>query len=389
MDFALNDDQLAFRDTARQFAANEFAPQAARWDEREEFPREAIAKAGELGFCGLYTPENAGGLGMTRLDASLVLEELAQGCTSTTAFISIHNMATWMIGTFAKPGVRDALCPPLAAGERLASYCLTEPGAGSDAAALKASARKTEGGYVLNGTKAFISGAGDTDVLLVMARLADASGARPGAEGISAFAVDADAPGISFGRKEAKLGWNSQATRQVVFEDVMVPASRLLGAEGEGFKIAMQGLDGGRINIAACSVGTAQTALEQARAYMVERKAFGRSIGSFQALRFKLADMATNLVASRQMVRLAAWKLDRGDAEATVYCAMAKRFATDLCFDICNEALQIHGGYGYIKEYPLERHLRDTRVHQILEGTSEIMRVIIARRLLEGASEIL
>ena len=389
MNFDLNDDQLAFRDTARQFAANEFAPYAARWDEDEEFPREAIARAGELGFCGLYTPEEAGGLGMSRLDASIVLEELARGCTSTTAFISIHNMATWMIGRFAAAETRDALCPSLAAGATLASYCLTEPGAGSDAAALKTTARKTEGGYVLNGTKAFISGAGDTEVLLVMARLADARGARPGAAGISAFAVDAGVPGISFGRKEAKLGWNSQATRQIVFEDVMVPAARLLGAEGDGFKIAMRGLDGGRINIAACSVGTAQAAVEQSRAYMGERKAFGRTIGDFQALQFKLADMATNLVASRQMVRLAASKLDNGHADATAYCAMAKRFATDICFDICNDALQIHGGYGYIKEYPLERYLRDTRVHQILEGTSEIMRVIIARRLLlEGASEI-
>ena len=390
MEFELNDEQLAFRDAARQFAANEFAPHAAQWDESAEFPRAAIAKAGQLGFCGLYTPVEAGGLGLSRLDASIVLEELARGCTSTTAFISIHNMAAWMIGTFGNPETRSTLGSALASGEALASYCLTEPGAGSDAAALKTTARKTEEGYVLNGAKAFISGAGDTDVLLVMARLADASGARPGAAGISAFAVDAAAPGISFGRKEAKLGWNSQATRGVVFEDVMVPAARLLGAESEGFKIAMRGLDGGRINIAACSVGTAQAAVEQSRSYMGERRAFGQTIGSFQALRFKLADMATNVVASRQMVRLAAWKLDHGDADATVYCAMAKRFATDTSFDVCNEALQIHGGYGYIKEYPLERYLRDTRVHQILEGTSEIMRVIVARRLLlEGATEIL
>ena len=390
MDFELSDEQVAFRDAARQFADNELAPHAARWDEHEEFPRAAIAAAGELGFCGLYTPEEAGGLDLSRLDASIVLEELARGCTSTTAFISIHTMAAWMVGAYANAETRDALCPPLAAGETLASYCLTEPGAGSDAAALKTSARKTEGGYVLNGTKAFISGAGDTDVLVVMARIADGSGPWPGASGISAFAVDAGTPGISFGRKEAKLGWNTQATRQVVFEDAMVPASRLLGKEGEGFRIAMRGLDGGRINIAACSVGTAAAAVEQSRAYMGERRAFGRTIGSFQALQFKLADMATNLVASRQMVRLAASKLDRGDADATVYCAMAKRLATDLCFDICNDALQIHGGYGYIKEYPLERYLRDTRVHQILEGTSEIMRVIVARRLLlEGASEIL
>ena len=389
MNFDLTDDQRAFRDTARQFAANELAPHASRWDELAEFPRAAIARAGELGFCGLYAPEDVGGLGLSRLDASLVIEELARGCTSTAAFISIHNMSTWMIGAFAAPETRQTLCPGVVAGETLASYCLTEPGAGSDAAALKTTARKTEGGYVLNGTKAFISGAGDTDVLVVMARLADAEGPRPGAGGISAFAVDADSPGISFGRKEAKMGWNSQATRQVVFEDVVVPAARRLGAEGEGFKIAMRGLDGGRINIAACSVGTAAAAVEQARAYMGERRAFGRTIGGFQALQFKLADMATHLVASRQMIRLAAWKLDNDDRDATTYCAMAKRLATDLCFDVCNEALQIHGGYGYIKEYPLERYLRDSRVHQILEGTSEIMRVIIARRLLlEGTNEI-
>ncbi len=388
MNFDLTEEQLAFQDTARQFAANELAPRAARWDALEEFPRAAIAQAGELGFCGLYVPEDVGGLGLSRLDASLVIEELARGCTSTAAFISIHNMATWMIGAFATPQTREALCPGLAVGETLASYCLTEPGAGSDAAALKTTARKTEGGYVLNGTKAFISGAGDTEILVVMARLIDADGPRAGADGISAFAVDADAPGISFGRKEAKMGWNNQATRQVVFEDAMVPGARLLGAEGEGFKIAMRGLDGGRINIAACSVGTACAAVQQARAYMSERRAFGRSIGGFQALQFKLADMATHLVASRHMVRLAAWKLDHADGDATTYCAMAKRLATDLCFDICNEALQIHGGYGYIKEYPLERYLRDSRVHQILEGTSEIMRVIIARRLLEGANDI-
>ncbi len=390
MDFELNEQQLAFRDAARQFASKELAPHAARWDETAEFPRETLARAGQLGFCGLYAPEEAGGLGLSRLDASIVLEELARGCTSTTAFISIHNMTTWMVAAFANEETRSALCPRLTAGEMLGSYCLTEPGAGSDAAALKSTATKAEGGYLLNGTKAFISGAGDTELLVVMARVADASGARQGAAGISAFAVDADTPGISFGRKEAKLGWNNQATRQVVFDDVMVPAARLLGAEGEGFKIAMRGLDGGRINIAACSVGTAQAAIEQCRSYMGQRRAFGQAIGSFQALQFKLADMATNVVASRQMLRLAAWKLDNGDADATVYCAMAKRFATDLGFDVCNEALQIHGGYGYIKEYPLERYLRDTRVHQILEGTSEIMRVIVARRLLlDGAGEIL
>ena len=388
MDFALNSQQTAFRDAARQFAASELAPCAAQWDEDEHFPKDVIARAGALGFCGLYAPEEAGGLGLSRLDASIVFEELARGCTSTAAFLTIHNMVLWMIGRFAEPQVRDQLCPGLASGERLASYCLTEPGAGSDAAALRASARKTADGYVLNGAKAFISGAGDTDVLVVMARLDD-GGAQPGASGICAFALEANSPGIGYGRKEAKLGWRSQATRQVLFEEVFVPRQNRLGAEGEGFKLAMQGLDGGRINIATCSVGTAQAAVDQSRAYLGERRAFGQAIGSFQALRFKLADMATHLVASRQMVRLAAWKLDQGDPDAKVYCAMAKRLATDLCFEACNDALQLHGGYGYIREYPLERYLRDIRVHQILEGTNEIMRVIIARRLLEETAELL
>ena len=390
MEFELNDEQLAYQDAARQFAEGEFAPLAAQWDEREEFPKAVLAKAGELGFCSLYTPEAAGGLGLSRLDASIVFEELARGCTSTTAYLTIHNMALWMIAAFGTERARETFCPKLATGETLASYCLTEPGAGSDAAALKSTARQVDGGYRLNGTKAFISGAGDTDVLVVMARLVNGDGVQPGAKGICAFAVDAAAEGVGFGRKEAKMGWNSQPTRQINFEDVFVSESHRLGAEGEGFKIAMRGLDGGRINIATCSVGTAQAAIDQTRAYLGERKAFGQTIGSFQALQFKLADMATHLVASRQMVRLAAFKLDRGHADATTYCAMAKRLATDLCFDICNDALQLHGGYGYIKEFPLERHVRDTRVHQILEGTNEIMRMIIGRRLLiEGAGALL
>ncbi len=390
MEFELSDEQLAYQDAARQFANKEFAPLAAQWDEREEFPKAVLAKAGELGFCSLYTPESAGGLSLSRLDASIVFEELARGCTSTTAFLTIHNMALWMIATFGTESVRETFCPKLATGEALASYCLTEPGAGSDAAALKSTARQVEGGYQLNGTKAFISGAGDTDVLVVMARLVNDQGVQAGAQGICAFAVDAGAEGVGFGRKEAKMGWNSQPTRQINFEDVFVPQAHRLGAEGEGFKIAMKGLDGGRINIATCSVGTAQAAIDQTCTYLGERKAFGQTIGSFQALQFKLADMATHLVASRQMVRLAAFKLDHGHADATTYCAMAKRLATDLCFDICNDALQLHGGYGYIKEFPLERHVRDTRVHQILEGTNEIMRMIIGRRLLiEGAGAVL
>lgn len=389
MDFTYNDEQIAYRDTARQFAAKELAPYAAQWDANEEFPKGVLRHAGELGFCALYTPQDVGGLGLSRLDASIVFEELAHGCTSTTAFLTIHNMALWMVASFGSESAKADLCPELVSGAKLASYCLTEPGAGSDAAALKTVAKKTAGGYQLTGTKAFISGAGDTDVLVVMARLEDDAGVQPGAKGICAFAMDATTPGISFGRKEAKMGWNSQATRQVNFDAAFVPEQRRLGREGDGFKIAMRGLDGGRINIATCSVGTAQAAFEQARAYMGERKAFGQVLGAFQGLQFKLADMATNLIASRQMVRLAAWKLDNQDSDATMFCAMAKRFATDMCFDVCNDALQIHGGYGYIKEYPLERHVRDTRVHQILEGTNEIMRVIIARRLLiEGAAEV-
>ncbi|QNP48955.1 acyl-CoA dehydrogenase family protein [Diaphorobacter aerolatus] len=381
MDFELTEDQRAFADTARAFAEAEFAPHAAHWDAEAIFPREAIAKAGELGFCGLYAPENAGGLALPRLDATLVFEELAAVDPSTTAFITIHNMATWMLGTWATDAVRGEWGEALTSGQKLASYCLTEPGAGSDAASLKTRAELVGNEYVINGSKAFISGAGSTDVLVLMARTGDA---QSGAAGISAFAVPAHAEGVSYGKKEEKMGWNSQPTRVINFDNVRIPAANLLGNEGEGFKIAMKGLDGGRINIATCSVGAAQGALKQAQSYMHERKQFGKAIASFQALQFKLADMATELVAARQMVRLAASKLDAGARDASTYCAMAKRFATDAGFNVCNEALQLHGGYGYIREYPLERLMRDSRVHQILEGTNEIMRVIIARRMLEG-----
>lgn len=381
MDFELTEDQHAFADTARAFAQAELVPHAAEWDRGQVFPREAIAKAGELGFCGLYAPESAGGLALPRLDATLVFEELAAVDPSTTAFITIHNMATWMLGTWATDEVRAEWGEPLTSGQRLASYCLTEPGAGSDAASIKTRAELMGNEYVINGAKAFISGAGSTDVLVLMARTGDA---QSGASGISAFAVPADLPGISYGKKEEKMGWNSQPTRVISFDNVRIPARNLLGREGEGFKIAMKGLDGGRINIATCSVGAAQGALTQAQRYMQERKQFGKPIASFQALQFKLADMATELVAARQMVRLAASKLDAGARDASTYCAMAKRFATDAGFMVCNEALQLHGGYGYIREYPLERLMRDARVHQILEGTNEIMRVIIARRMLEG-----
>ena len=381
MDFELTEDQRAFADTARQFAQAELAPHAAEWDAQGTFPREAIAKAGELGFCGLYAPENAGGLALPRLDATLVFEELAAVDPSTTAFITIHNMATWMLGTWATDEVRAEWGEPLTSGQKLASYCLTEPGSGSDAASIKTRAELVGHEYVINGSKAFISGAGSTDVLVLMARTGDANS---GASGISAFAVPADAPGISYGKKEEKMGWNSQPTRQISFDNVRISANHLLGREGEGFKIAMKGLDGGRINIATCSVGAAQGALGHAQRYMQERKQFGKTLASFQALQFKLADMATELVAARQMVRLAASKLDAGAPDASTYCAMAKRFATDAGFNVINDALQLHGGYGYIREYPLERLLRDARVHQILEGTNEIMRVIIGRRMLDG-----
>lgn len=385
MDFNLNEDQQAFVDTAYQFAMSELAPNAALWDREHIFPKEVIKKAGELGFCGLYTPEEAGGLGLSRLDSSIIFEQLAMGCTATTAMLTIHNMATWMIASFASDTVKESYIDQLVMGELLASYCLTEPGAGSDAASLKTKAVLEGDEYVLNGSKMFISGAGETDVLVVMARTGEA-----GPKGISAFFVPADAVGVEYGKAEEKMGWNAQPTRLVSFENVRIPASYLLGKEGQGFTFAMQGLDGGRINIATCSIGTAQQALNTAKEYMQEREQFGKPLAAFQALQFKIADMNTELVAARQMVRLAAFKLDTNDAEKTTYCAMAKRFATDVGFKVCDDALQIHGGYGYIKEYPLERHVRDVRVHQILEGTNEIMRVIIARRILAlGAANVL
>ncbi|HEY4069043.1 MAG TPA: acyl-CoA dehydrogenase family protein [Burkholderiaceae bacterium] len=378
MDFELSDDQRAYQQAAREFAAHEFAPHAAEWDANGTFPREALKRAGELGFCGLYADTACGGLGLPRLDATLVFEELAAACPSTAAFVTIHNMATWMIGRFARPEVAAEWAPALTRGETLASYCLTEPGAGSDAAALATRARRDGADYVIDGSKAFISGAGATDVLVVMARTGEA-----GAAGISAFVLAADSPGIRYGRKEEKLGWNSQPTRAITFDGVRVPARQRLGEEGDGFRIALGGLDGGRINIASCSVGAAQGALEATRRYLHERRQFKKALAEFQAVQFKFADMATELVAARQMVRLAAVKLDAGAPDAGVYCAMAKRFATDAAFNVCNDALQLHGGYGVIREYPLERLLRDARVHQIVEGTNEIMRVIIARRMLQ------
>jgi len=384
MNFNLTEDQQAFADTAKQFAEHELAPNAAAWDKQHFFPKDVLRKAGELGFCSLYTPEQDGGMGLSRLDSSVIFEQLSMGCTATTAMLTIHNMATWMIASWGTSEVKDVWCPKLVTGEYLASYCLTEPGSGSDAASLRTSAKKHDNHYLVNGSKMFISGAGETEVLVVMVRTGG-----PGSEGISALVIPADSEGISYGKAEEKMGWNAQPTRQVTFENVKVPLENLLGSEGEGFKFAMSGLDGGRVNIATCSIGTAQQALNTATEYMKTRSQFGKPLAAFQALQFKLADMATELVAARQMVRLAAFKIDTNDAEKTTYCAMAKRFATDVGFNVCNEALQIHGGYGYIQEYPLERHVRDVRVHQILEGTNEIMRVIIGRRLLaENAAEI-
>jgi len=380
MDFSLSEDQRAFQQAARAFAAGELAPHAAKWDEEKHFPREVIAAAGAMGFCGMYCPEALGGMGLGRLDTTLILEELAAGCTSTAAYISIHNMATWMLCQWGSKAVHAEWAEALTSGQQLASYCLTEPDAGSDAAALKTTARHEGDDYILNGSKMFISGAGSTDLLVVMART---GGADSGARGISAFAVPARLAGIEYGKNEVKMGWNSQPTRAISFTNVRLPASLRLGAEGEGFKIAMRGLDGGRINIATCSLGAAQACLDHSRHYLRERKQFGQALAQFQALQFRLADMATELIAARQMVRLAASYLDHDHPDKTTYCAMAKRFATDVGFQVCHEALQLHGGYGYLREFPIERYFRDTRVHQILEGSNEIMRVIIARRLLD------
>lgn len=376
MNFSLSSNQKAFQQAASAFSDAELSPFAADWDATSYFPIEALRKAGKQGFLGIYTSETFGGLGLSRLDASIIFEQLSRGCTSTTAYITIHNMVTWMIASFGHDTVKQEYKDKLTSGELLSSYCLTESEAGSDAASLKMRAVLKSDDYILNGSKIFISGAGSTQVLLVMARTGE-----KGPKGISAFVVPADTPGITYGRKEDKLGWNSQPTRTITFENVKIPQRFLLGKEGDGFRFAMMGLDGGRVNIASCSVGTAQQALTTARNYMMERKQFGKTLSEFQALQFQLADMETELVAARHMVWLAADKLDKQDPCATIYCAMAKRFATDAGFNICDQALQLHGGYGYIKEYPLERHLRDTRVHRILEGSNEIMRIIIARYL--------
>jgi alkylation response protein AidB-like acyl-CoA dehydrogenase len=378
MDFRLSPEQTAFQKTAREFAAKEFAPHAAAWDRDKIFPVAALRKAAALGFGGIYVAEDVGGSGLTRLDAALIFEALAGACASTAAYISIHNMAAWMVDAFADDALRRRLLPGLSSMDLLASYCLTEPGSGSDAAALKTKAVQDGDAYVLNGSKAFISGAGSTDVYVTMVRTGGA-----GAEGITCLAIEKDSPGLSFGAQENKLGWHSQPTAMVNFEDCRVPLANRIGAEGQGFRIAMAGLDGGRINIAACSLGAAAASLEIARQHLLVREQFGRKLAEFQALQFKLADMATELEAARLMIYNAASKLDSGAPDKTQACAMAKRFATDAGFAVCNEALQLLGGYGYLMDHPVERHLRDLRVHQILEGTNEIMRVIIARKLLQ------
>jgi alkylation response protein AidB-like acyl-CoA dehydrogenase len=379
MHFSLTDEQAAIQETALTFAKERLAPFASEWDEKSHFPVDVIRETAALGMAAIYVPAEQGGSGLSRLDGALIMEALAYGCPSISAYISIHNMVAWMVGKYGSDAQRSAWMGKLASMEWLSSYCLTEPGAGSDAAALKTSAKRSGGHYVLNGSKQFISGAGAADFYFVFARTGD-----EGADGVSAFAVMKDSPGLSFGALEKKMGWNAQPTRQVVFDNCKVPAANLIGEEGRGFRFAMSGLDGGRINIGACSVGAAWSALDKARQYSTERKAFGRPIADFQALQFKIADMATELEAARLMIYRAADALDRADPQASMYSAMAKRFATDLGFKIVNDALQVHGGYGYLKDYGLEKLVRDLRVHQILEGTNEIMRVVVSRKLLGG-----
>jgi butyryl-CoA dehydrogenase len=374
--FALNEDQVAVRDMARAFADEVFAPNALAWDEAKHFPVAEMRKAAELGMAGIYVADDAGGSGLSRFDAVLIFEALATGCPTVAAYISIHNMVACMIDAYGSDEQRRKWLPALCKMELFASYCLTEPAAGSDAAALQTRAVRDGDCYVLNGQKLFISGAGASGVYIVMARTGG-----EGANGVSSLIVPGDAAGLSFGAIERKMGWNAQPTRAVMFDDVRVPLANRLGAEGEGFKIAMAGLDGGRLNIAACSLGGAQAALEKSLAYMHERRAFGKRLDEFQALQFRLADMATELEASRSFLWRAAAALDRKEANATVLCAMAKRFVTDACFEVANQALQLHGGYGYLTEFGIEKIVRDLRVHQILEGTNEIMRLIIARSL--------
>ncbi|MGK8504126.1 acyl-CoA dehydrogenase family protein [Nocardia asiatica] len=378
--FALDDDEKAIRDTARGFADEFLAPNALEWDEQKHFPVDVLRKAGPLGLGGIYVREDVGGSALRRLDAVRIFEQLATGCPAIAAYISIHNMATWMVDRYGDDSQRNRWLPRLTSMELLASYALTEPGVGSDAAALSTKAVRDGDDYVFNGAKQFISGAGATDVYVVMARTGDA-----GARGISAFIVPADTPGITFGANEKKMGWNAQPTRQVIFTDARVPAANRLGAEGDGFRIAMNGLNGGRLNIAACSVGGAQAALDKTVPYLAERHAFGKPLLRNQALQFELADMRIELEAARTLLWRAAAALDADAPDKVELCAMAKRFATDAGFEVANKALQLHGGYGYLTEYGVEKIVRDLRVHQILEGTNEIMRVVVARSLVGAA----
>lgn len=377
----LTGEQKAIQNMALDFAMAEMAPHAMRWDEEKIFPTDVLRELAKLGFAGVYVGEEYGGSGLSRLEAALVFEALSAGCTSTAAYLTIHNMASWMIDSFGNETQRAKFLPPLMRMEMMASYALTEPGSGSDAAAMRSRATRDGDHYVLNGSKAFISGAGHSDLYVAMVRTGDAGA---GAGGVSCFLIEKDTPGLSFGANERKMGWNSQPTAQVIFEDCRVPVENLLGEEGDGFKFAMKGLDGGRLNIAACSLGTAQRAFDKALTYAGEREQFGNRISDFQAIQFKLADMATELQAARLMLYDAARALDDNDPERTKRSAMAKRFVTDTGFNVANEALQIHGGYGYLQDYEVERMVRDLRVHQILEGTNEIMRVIIARHLLNS-----
>ncbi|MEP9355119.1 isobutyryl-CoA dehydrogenase [Xanthobacter sp. KR7-65] len=375
--FTLSEDHIAIRDMARDFANEQIAPYAVEWDEKKHFPVEQLRAAAALGMGGIYVREDVGGSGLTRLDAALIFEQLATGCPGTSAYLSIHNMATWMIDRFGDEAQRRKWVPRLASMEHFASYCLTEPGAGSDAAALKTKAVRNGDHYIVDGQKQFISGAGTSDVYVVMVRTGG-----DGPKGISTLVIEAGAPGLSFGANEKKMGWNVQPTRSVVFEGVKVPVENRLGEEGEGFRIAMAGLDGGRLNIGACSLGGAQAALEKTLSYMRERKAFGKRLDEFQALQFRLADMATELEAARTFLWRAAAALDAKAPDATQLCAMAKRIATDRGFEVANDALQMHGGYGYLSDYGIEKIVRDLRVHQILEGTNEIMRLIVSRALI-------
>jgi alkylation response protein AidB-like acyl-CoA dehydrogenase len=377
MDFDLSEQQRAIKDTARAFAHGEMMPLARQWDEEEVFPADTLRQAAALGFGGIYVSSDLGGSALSRLDAALIFEELAQGCPSTAAYISIHNMVAWMIDAYGAGELRERLLPDLCSMAKFASYCLTEPDSGSDAASLKTRAVREDDTYVLDGNKAFISGGGRSDVYIVMARTGES-----GPRGISCFLVENGTPGLSFGAKEKKLGWHSQPTTMVILEGCRIPAANRIGAEGQGFKIAMRALDGGRLNIAACSLGGAQFCLDRTVTYMKERKQFGTRLADFQALGFRIADYATAIEAARLMLHRAAAALDLGDPNATRLAAMAKRLATDTGFDVVNGCLQLHGGYGYLRDHPIERVLRDLRVHQILEGTNEVMRVIVSRDML-------